>query len=576
MSRRLAQRLLGGSNLARRLTWLFVLLAVGLVLFNTVQWLWALEPRLVAHARSRTSALVQAQAQTLEKVLSGPPGERMREELETEIDGILLLRDPSSGDPFVLGIQVTVDYDALAAPAGNLDLGRGRTYCPDCFNTAIPLYHQERRQLVGVASFDTNPRFLRELIGDIRGQLFWSSGCALLLIALAWLGTRFLMARLHEAKEGAETATRAKSQFLATMSHEIRTPLNAILGMTHLLGEGGLPAEQRQQVSAIREAGDALLGLVSHILDFSRIESGKLHLESNALDFSALVYGILPLFAPLAQRRGLRLEQDLDDRIADPYLGDRNRIRQVLINLLGNALKFTDAGWIRVETRLLERTGEMDRVLIQVSDTGVGIDAACLSEVFQEFTQSDTSVSRRHGGTGLGLAITQRLVRLMDGEIRVESQAGVGSRFSVTLPLRRLAADTRSQAPHPPRPLPPLRLLVADDEHLNRLFLKTLLSREGHHVDLAANGQEALQTLQVSPPDLVLLDLRMPVMDGFETARHIRALRDTGQAGVPIVALTADATEEAAAECRRCGIDEIVSKPVAAERLDGLLRAYLQ
>ncbi len=575
MNKRPIQRILFGSNLARSLTRLFVLLGVALALFSAAQWFWVLEPRLVDHAKSSVAALVQAQAIALEKILSGPPDEALRADLETEMDTILLSQDPSTGIHFVLGIQIEVDYDTVAMPPGSLDLTRGESRCADCFNTSIPLYHQGGRQLVGIASFNASPRFLNALIRDIREQLFWTAAASLLLISLAWYGVRRLMASLSKAKEEAEAATRAKSLFLATMSHEIRTPLNAILGMTHLLDRGVLTTQQRQQVDAIQQAGDSLLALISDVLDFSRIESGQLQLETIALDLNTLAQGILPMFIPMAEQKGLRLDSRIEAAAHGPYLGDRNRIRQILINLLGNALKFTESGWVRLEIRRIQDQGDTDTLLLQVSDSGVGIDSEQLERVFEEFTQSDSSVSRRYGGTGLGLTICRNLALLMGGDIQVESRPGEGSSFSVTLPLKRVSEVASTEAPMKPAPLPQKRILVVDDDRINRLFLQTLLSQDGHIVDIAVNGEEALKALGNNPVDLVLLDLHMPVMDGFETARRIRTLADAKRANIPIVALTADVTEEAAAHCLRSGFDEVVTKPVTAERLESLLLAHL-
>ena len=388
-------------GMGRSLALVFALLGVTLTLLIAADWLWVLEPRLIADAESRSAALAQAQANTLAKILSGEPGEHMRGDLETAMDGLLLIKDPSSGTPFVLGIALSVDYDALPTAPGSLDISRGASRCDRCFVTDIPLYHQRKDTLVGIATFRSSPRFLQDLIHDVREKLVWGGAVTLILIGLAWAGTNWLIRRLRQTKEAAELANRAKSAFLATMSHEIRTPLNVVLGMAHVLDRADLPEEQRRQVEAIRHAGDALAALISDVLDFSQIESGRLVPEQIELDLAALIRRTLPIFILQAEQKGLRLESRIDERIKGTHVGDPNRIRQILINLLGNAVKFTESGWVRLEVEIVDADEQTDSLLFRVSDSGIGVLADQLPTLFEEFTQWDSSISRRYGGTGL-------------------------------------------------------------------------------------------------------------------------------------------------------------------------------
>jgi len=564
-------------SLGRSLALVFALLGITLSVLIAAQWIWVVEPRLTADAVSRSTALAQAQAETIAKILSRDQGESMLADLESAMDAMLLIKDPSTGTPFLLRIGLTLDYDHFPAARRSLDILRGVSDCRDCFVANIPLFQEATGALIGVARFDSSSRFLRDLISEVRGKLLWVGAAAFMLIALAWAGTNRLMRNLREAKDAADMASRAKSTFLATMSHEIRTPLNVILGMAHLLDRSGdLSDEQRRQVEAIRQSSDALFALVSDVLDFSQIESGRLELDRSEFDLGGLTRSTLAIFALRFEQKGLRLELQLDASTGRHYIGDANRIRQILINLLGNALKFTDKGWVRVETSVIAENDQTDVVRFRISDSGVGLSQDQLPTLFEGFSQSEGGVSRRFAGTGLGLAICRRLTQLMGGTIGAEGEPGKGSSFWVTLPLRRAqehlkgAPDALSGESQPE----PLRILVVDDDPLNRLFLKSLLEKWGHRVQVAGNGLEALRATDAERFDLIFLDLWMPEMNGFETARRIRMLSDPEISTAPIVALTADVTEEATAESRRSGINEVVVKPLNPERIRELLYAW--
>lgn len=374
---------------------------------------------------------------------------------------------------------------------------------------------------------------------------------------------------LRRAKEEAEAANAAKSTFLATMSHEIRTPLNGVLGMAQAMASGDLPAQQRARLDTIRASGEALLEILNDILDLSKIEAGKLELEQEAFELEPLLETVRATFDGLASGKGLALDLSVEPAAQGAYLGDPGRLRQVLSNLVGNAVKFTEAGFVGVHARR-----DADRLVFEISDSGEGIPEDRLPHLFRKFEQADASTTRRHGGTGLGLAICRELCELMGGDISAESRAGAGSLFRVELPLPRAGASmaplVTAKAPEPRTETPDraLRILAAEDNPVNQLVLSTLLEQIGLEVTLAGDGAEAAAAFEASSWDLVLMDVQMPTMDGLEATRRMRAIEAArGLPRTPILALTANAMTHQIGECLAAGMDAVVAKPIRAEDL---------
>ena len=379
---------------------------------------------------------------------------------------------------------------------------------------------------------------------------------------------------LKGARHKAEESSKAKAMFLANMSHEIRTPLNGIVGMAEQLAQSQLDADQRYFVDIMRSASSTLLSIINDVLDISKIESGKFSIETTPFNLNETIRRTLSIFGEKAKQTNISLDIELMDDRGIMHLGDPHRLSQVLFNIVGNAMKFTQAGYVRVTSHLARGENDICLVSFSIEDTGVGMDMAYLTKVFEAFTQEDASVTRKFGGSGLGLSIARNIVHIMGGTIEIESEKGKGTRVNIRIPMRISNEKTKQdivEITDLQKSLKGLRILAVEDNELNRMVLQVILKKCEVVLTIAHNGQEAIDLIQQQEFDLVLMDVQMPIVDGLEATKYIR---NELKMIIPIIGLSANAMREEVEICKQAGMNDYLVKPYSERVLVEIMKKW--
>jgi len=569
----------------------FLVLAISLQTLVWLYWNKSLEPRLRREAASQADVLAHSQAVRLADAILDNPQQRLQRLRET-IDEILLFTDVTSEEPIFLGLDLEIDYDVVDTERGSLDLQCGVDEHRDCFLSQVGLYSPHSDELIGIARFHVSDRLFRSLSNDVHKTLFAQSGLGTFLLFVVWGVVVSLIRKVNRSRRQAEAASRAKSVFLANMSHELRTPLNAIIGFSELMGsDTGISEKQRENLAIINRSGGYLLELINDVLELSKIEVARDTLTETSFDLYDMLEEITEMIRLRAEKKNLQLVFEKSENLPRFIKTDERKLRQILLNLMGNAVKFTEEGGVTLRV-WMEKAGKSktdnDPLLLsfEVADSGPGISPEETVRIFEAFTQAQTGHDKKEG-TGLGLAISRQFVRHLGGNIKVGNRDGKGAVFSFTIKVKPTAAA--EMVSHQPmqrvlgiksRPgaarQQPYRVLVVDDNKENRTLLRLLLERVGFSVETAENGRQAVELSKKIHPHLIWMDMRMPVMDGYEATKSIRRSAGEWRETSPvIIALTASAFNEDRDAVIAAGCDDFVRRPFREFEIFGKIQEHL-
>jgi two-component system sensor histidine kinase/response regulator len=569
----------------------FLVLAVSLHALVWLYWSKVLEPRLQREAASQANVLAHSQAVRLADAVLDKT-QQYRRGLHETIDEVLLFTGSASDEPLFLGLDLEIDYDVVSARPGSLDLSSGVKSCRDCFLSEVGLYSPLSDELIGIARFRVSDRLFRNLSRDVRTTLFTQSWFGTLLLLIVWGIVMFLVREINSSRRQAEIANRAKSAFLANMSHELRTPLNAIIGFSELMGfDTDISDRHRENLAIINRSGEYLLELINDVLELSKIEAARDTLTEAAFDLYDSLDKVTEMIRLRAEKKNLQLLFERAENVPRFIKTDERKLRQILLNLLGNAVKFTKVGGValRVRSERSERTKMTDdsfRLRFEVEDSGPGIAAEDMTRIFEAFTQTQLGHDKKEG-TGLGLTISRQFVRHLGGDIKVSGVEGRGAVFEFTiqakpataveltshLPARRVVGLKPGQGATRHQPF---RILVVDDHAQNRALFRLLLERVGFRVKTAENGRQAVDLYEKWQPQLIWMDMRMPVMDGYDATKMIRqAAADRRQPPPVIIALTASAFNEDRNAVLAAGCNDFVRRPFRESEIFNKLQEHL-
>ncbi len=568
----------------------FLALAASLQVLVWLYWNKILEPRLRREAASQADVLAHAQEVRLVDAIMAKADQRLQALRET-IGEILLFKGPASDETLFLGIDLEIDYDVIAADNGSLDLRYGIGDCQSCFLSQVGLYSPRSDELIGIARFRVSDRLFRNLSRDVRRTLFTQSHLGILLLLMVWAVVMVLIKEINNSRHQAEAANRAKSAFLANMSHELRTPLNAIIGFSELMGfDAEIPEKHRKNLAIINRSGEYLLELINDVLELSKIEAARDTLTESAFDLYDALEKVTEMIRLRAEKKHLQIVLERAEDVPRFVKTDERKLRQVLLNLLGNAVKFTQEGGVTLRVRTEDGNGERDdgdalQLYFEVEDSGPGIAPKDMARIFEAFTQTQSGYDKKEG-TGLGLAISRQFVRHLGGKIKAAGIEGRGAVFAFT--VRAKPASVVEMDSHRPAPRvnglkstqgadrQTYRILAVDDNAENRALLRLLLERVGFVVKTAENGRQAVDLCQKWRPHLIWMDIRMPVMDGYEATKTIRRAATNRQETPPvIIALTASAFNEDREAVFAAGCDDFVRRPFRESDIFSKIQEHL-